>query len=420
MVGCRATAARRQQVPWSAPLACPARPRLITSRKCLISSGTSGPRSLKGASARCPPPIDGRDPHEIAHWTSAGRSRWVAAKIRTSVLMGLEAPRGVTSRAWSARRRRTWLSKGNSPTSSRKSVPPCASWKCPFRSDEAPVKAPRLCPNSSELASSGGNGTAVHRDKWARQLESLLREWPRRRVLCPFRSRRVSARERHALPFAEPSHLLGHGVTGVKDAIELRSKRVLPVRATRRDIRALFRFRYSGRKSPARSKGKSTASRPRCVEVWIRLAGNLVFDRMIQIAAMAGVPGLRWKVSSTSSLGNDNPSVARSRTGRFRCVVDGTIQADSRQRPPKTLDTAQLPPATCSTSGCVAWVVCQQDRHARTAPLVASAVASGPNWSGRTPSAASWSALPIQLTNQRMLPIWILPVGPLARIEVCT
>ena len=74
----------------------------------------------------------------------------VAATIRTSVFCTLEEPTFINSPLSSTRSKRAWVGKGNSPTSSRKIVPPSASPKYPFRSPIAPVKAPFSCPNSSE------------------------------------------------------------------------------------------------------------------------------------------------------------------------------------------------------------------------------------------------------------------------------
>ena len=74
----------------------------------------------------------------------------VAATIRTSVFSTLEEPTLMNSPLSSTRNKRAWVGKGNSPTSSRKIVPPLASPKYPFRSPIAPVNAPFSWPNSSE------------------------------------------------------------------------------------------------------------------------------------------------------------------------------------------------------------------------------------------------------------------------------
>src|SRR5262245_35092261 len=75
------------------------------------------------------------------------------------------------------------MSGGSSPTSSRNSVPPAASSKRPRRRCEAPVKAPRSCPNSSEAMRAAGiaaqltltNGRAARRDRrWMARATSSL------------------------------------------------------------------------------------------------------------------------------------------------------------------------------------------------------------------------------------------------------
>jgi hypothetical protein len=55
--------------------------------------------------------------------------------------------------------------KGNSPISSRNSVPPCAICARPRRDWMAPVKAPRACPNNSDSNSASGYGGAIDRHK---------------------------------------------------------------------------------------------------------------------------------------------------------------------------------------------------------------------------------------------------------------
>ena len=51
--------------------------------------------------------------------------------------------------------------RGNSPISSRKSVPPSASSKRPMRSWIAPVKAPFSCPKSSLSRSVAGSAAQL-------------------------------------------------------------------------------------------------------------------------------------------------------------------------------------------------------------------------------------------------------------------
>ena len=48
------------------------------------------------------------------------------------------------------------------------------------------------------------------------------------------------------------------------------------------------------------SKGTEAVRTPCCLDDSISSAGKRVFARMIHTAAMAGVPGLRWKVSDFS------------------------------------------------------------------------------------------------------------------------
>ena len=64
-----------------------------------------------------------------------------------STLTGRRAPTGSISPSCSARSNLTWASSGNSPISSRNSVPPCASTNFPTCFSVAPVKAPFSCPN---------------------------------------------------------------------------------------------------------------------------------------------------------------------------------------------------------------------------------------------------------------------------------
>ena len=59
------------------------------------------------------------------------------------------------------------------------------------------------------------------------------------------------------------------------------------------------------------SNGTETVLTPCSRDDSIIAAGNRVFARMIQTAAMAGVPGLRWKVSAASRLAASACSHAR-------------------------------------------------------------------------------------------------------------
>ena len=78
----------------------------------------------------------------------------MAATTRTSTLVGREAPTRLISPDSSARRSFACRSRGSSPISSRKRVPPSASSNAPLRAFTAPVKAPFSWPNSSLSMSS--------------------------------------------------------------------------------------------------------------------------------------------------------------------------------------------------------------------------------------------------------------------------
>jgi len=74
--------------------------------------------------------------------TSFCRSRLLAAMTRT--LMGISSPPPMRSisRSWRTRSIFDWSSRGSSPISSRKMVPPSASSNLPIRRPVAPVKLP--------------------------------------------------------------------------------------------------------------------------------------------------------------------------------------------------------------------------------------------------------------------------------------
>src|SRR5699024_11742191 len=55
-----------------------------------------------------------------------------------------------------------WVSNARFPTSSRKSVPPSASWKYPFLALSAPVNAPLTCPKKADGASSDRKSTRLN------------------------------------------------------------------------------------------------------------------------------------------------------------------------------------------------------------------------------------------------------------------
>src|SRR5207247_558237 len=71
------------------------------------------------------------------------RSRWVAARKRTSMATGLVDPTRSTSRASIARRSLACRPGAISPISSRRRVPPAAASRRPALAWTAPVKAPR-------------------------------------------------------------------------------------------------------------------------------------------------------------------------------------------------------------------------------------------------------------------------------------
>ena len=74
----------------------------------------------------------------------------MAAITRTRIFRVTASPTDLISPAWSTRRSLDCISGGMSPISSRKMVPLSAFSKSPTLSATAPVKAPRLCPNSSD------------------------------------------------------------------------------------------------------------------------------------------------------------------------------------------------------------------------------------------------------------------------------
>ncbi len=73
-----------------------------------------------------------------------------------STLTGWVAPTGSISPDCSARSSLTCASGGSSPTSSRNSVPPLASWNLPVRRDVAPVNEPFSWPNRMDSTSCAG------------------------------------------------------------------------------------------------------------------------------------------------------------------------------------------------------------------------------------------------------------------------
>jgi len=100
---------------------------------------TSGGPSSDSAGCRSSSPATCQRPAR----TSAARSRFVHATMRTSTFSTRPEPTGWISPSCSARRSFAWTAAGSSPTSSRTRVPPFASAKNPARAWVAPVKAPR-------------------------------------------------------------------------------------------------------------------------------------------------------------------------------------------------------------------------------------------------------------------------------------
>ena len=105
---------------------------------------------------------------------SSSRFLLVAAMTRTSTVTEAMPPTGSTFCSCSARRTLAWVFRVMSPISSRNSVPPSASSNLPFLAVSAPVKAPRVWPNSSLSMSSSGmaaqltstNGPSARRLWW--------------------------------------------------------------------------------------------------------------------------------------------------------------------------------------------------------------------------------------------------------------
>src|SRR5664279_5347867 len=85
------------------------------------------------------------------------RSLFVAAMMRTSVLIGVRPPTLVYSPCWRTRRRRVCASIGMSPISSRKSVPPSACSKRPALRACAPCKGALLVAEELRLDQVAGD-----------------------------------------------------------------------------------------------------------------------------------------------------------------------------------------------------------------------------------------------------------------------
>ena len=79
--------------------------------------------------------------------------------MRTSTFWGWVQPSGSTMRSCRTRRSLAWRLTGISATSSRKMVPPWASWNRPGLFLAAPVKAPAMYPNISDSSRVSGMAT---------------------------------------------------------------------------------------------------------------------------------------------------------------------------------------------------------------------------------------------------------------------
>ncbi len=85
--------------------------------------------------------------------------------IRTSTLIAFSPPTRSIQPSCKMRNMRTWAAGGNSPISSRNSVPPSARSNQPRRASTAPVNAPRSWPKSCESISSDGIAPQLTRSK---------------------------------------------------------------------------------------------------------------------------------------------------------------------------------------------------------------------------------------------------------------
>jgi len=90
-----------------------------------------------------------RSDRNFCSLTIASKSRFVAAIRRASVRSVRELPNRSNSLSCSTRSSLVCNSRGISPISSKKIVPPLATSKRPMRCAIAPVNAPLSCPNSS-------------------------------------------------------------------------------------------------------------------------------------------------------------------------------------------------------------------------------------------------------------------------------
>jgi hypothetical protein len=79
-----------------------------------------------------------------------------AAMIRMSTWIGIVPPTRWNDLSWRTRSSLPWVAGVSSPISSRNTVPPSPSSNLPIARADAPVKAPRSCPNSSLSSSVSG------------------------------------------------------------------------------------------------------------------------------------------------------------------------------------------------------------------------------------------------------------------------
>ena len=118
--------------------------------KCSTSMGMSSRRSRRGGIAISNVLIrNSRSSRKSPVFTISSSDRCVAQTTRTSTVIGWLSPTRRISPLSRARSSRDWSDLGNSPTSSRNSVPPSATSNRPARCSSAPVNAPLRWPKSS-------------------------------------------------------------------------------------------------------------------------------------------------------------------------------------------------------------------------------------------------------------------------------
>ena len=105
-----------------------------------------------------------------------GRFSLVAATMRTSTLIGLDAPIRVISPYSTARNSRSCAGDDKVANSSRNKVPPSASSKRPCRVFTAPVKLPGFVAEQLRLDQIFRKRRAVHRDQRARPARRQVME----------------------------------------------------------------------------------------------------------------------------------------------------------------------------------------------------------------------------------------------------